>query len=118
MKAMLLGLLLALPVARAAKAQTNAQPLAVRSEPIEGGTRLVLVAAPGWKINARLKPALELPNGAVVRFDAARRTPDSAYFAESPIADVPGKVTNVRGTLKASVCSATERFCRLLTLKL
>jgi len=118
MKAMLLGLLLALPLARAAHAQTNAQPLAVRTELTESSTRLVLVAAPGWKINARVKPALELHNGAVVRFDAAQLTPDSAYFAESPIADIPGKVTNVRGTLKASVCSATEHFCRLLTLKL
>src|SRR5690242_4470089 len=41
---------------------------------------LRLVAAPGARINARLKPALELDGGRVLRFDSPYLTPDSAYF--------------------------------------
>jgi len=93
MKTVLLGLALVIvAVSRTAQAQTNAQPLAVRAEPTDSATRLVLVAAPGWKINARVKPALELPSGAIVRFDAPQLTADSAYFAEPPTARILGRV--------------------------
>jgi hypothetical protein len=92
-------------------------PLALRIEPAGAETRLSLVAAPGWKINARLKPALEIPNGDVVRFDAVRLTPDSAYFADVPSATIPGRVRAVSGTLRASVCAPAERVCRTVTLK-
>jgi hypothetical protein len=113
--AFLLGLALH---SHSAEAQSNPTPLAVTVEPGDSATRLVLVAARGWKINARIKPALELPSGAIVRFDAARLTPDSAYFAEWPSARVPGRATKVRGTLRASVCAVGEQVCRLITLKL
>jgi|RhiMetdeSRZDD1v2_1073273.scaffolds.fasta_scaffold2368617_1 hypothetical protein len=92
-------------------------PLALRVESAGTETRLFLVAAPGWKINARLKPALEVPNGDVVRFDAARLTPDSAYFAEAPSAAIPGGSRAVSGTLRASVCAAGELVCRAVTMK-
>jgi len=119
MKTVLLGLALVIvAVSRSAQAQTNAQPLAVRAEPTDSATRLVLVAAPGWKINARVKPALELPSGAIVRFDAPQLTADSAYFAEPPTARILGRVATVRGMLKASVCAVGEQVCRVVTLKL
>ena len=91
-------------------------PLALRIEPAGAETRLLLVAAPGWKINARLKPALEIPNGNVVRFDAVRLTPDSAYFADVPSATIPGRVRAVSGTLRASVCAPAERVCRAVAM--
>src|SRR5262245_30445311 len=100
------------------RAQTNEHPLAVRIEAGNSSTRVLLVAAPGWKINARLKPALELPGGNVIRFDAPQLTPDSAYFAEPPSARLPGRTTAIHGTLKASACAADERVCRLLILRL
>ena len=92
------------------------QPLALRVESAGADTRLLLVAAPGWKINARLKPALEIPNGDVVRFDAVRLTPDSAYFADVPSATIPGRVRAVSGTLRASVCAPEERVCRAVAI--
>jgi hypothetical protein len=99
-------------------AQTNEQPLAVRVEAGDSTTRLVLVAAPGLRINARLKPALELSGGEIIRFDAPLLTPDSAYFAEPPSARLPGRATTIHGTLKASACAVGERVCRLLVLRL
>ena len=93
------------------------RPLAVRIERAGGVTRLVLIAAPGWKINARLKPVLELPDGARLGFDAPRLTPDSAYFAEPPGALVAEPRAGIRGTLRASVCAAGESVCRLATLE-
>jgi hypothetical protein len=101
-----------------AGAQTNAHPLVVRVEGGDSSTRLLLVAAPGWKINARLKPALELPGGDIVRFDSPLLTADSAYFAEPPSVRLAGRITTIHGTLKASACAAGERVCRLLVLRL
>jgi hypothetical protein len=82
--------------------------------------RLVLLPAPGVEINARLAPALELDDGAVVRFHASRLTPDSAYFAEPPVAWLPAPGARrgpVTGTLRASVCSVGERICRPIVLQ-
>jgi hypothetical protein len=80
-------------------------------------TRLTLHAAPDYKVNARLAPALELPDGTVLRFDAAR-TADSAYFAEPAQALLAGRHARVHGTLRASVCRQDELVCRSLTLEL
>jgi hypothetical protein len=91
-------------------------PLALRIEPGASATRLVLTAAPGWKINARVKPALETTQGTILRFDSVHLTPDSAYFADPPSATVPGRPEAVRGTLRASVCAAGERVCRVVSL--
>jgi len=38
-------------------------PLSLRDRTRASATRLVLTAAPGWKINARVKPALETSSG-------------------------------------------------------
>ena len=81
-------------------------------------TRVTLIAEPGLKVNARLAPALELPDGTVLRFGAARLTEDSAYFAEPATALIPGHHRRLHGTLRASVCRDDERLCRSLTLEL
>jgi hypothetical protein len=80
-------------------------------------TRLTLIAAPGYKVNARLVPALELPGGTVLRFDGAR-TADSSYFAEPAHALLAGRHGRIHGTLRASVCRQDELVCRSLTLEL
>jgi hypothetical protein len=67
---------------------------------------------------ARLKPALELADGSILRFDTSRLTADSAYFAEPPAAVLPGRHRRVRGTLRASVCENDAPVCRALVLEL
>ena len=81
---------------------------------VEAGPPLRLVVAPGVRINARLKPALEHGDGTVLRFDSPRVTPDSAYFAAAPTAAPPGGAR--RGTLRVSVCPSDEAFCRSLEM--
>jgi hypothetical protein len=93
-------------------------PLRVERAAGADGTTLVLLAAPGVRINARVKPALELPDGAVLRFDSSHLTADSAYFTRPPTAVVPGSGRSVAGTLRASVCSEHELVCRSVTLEL
>lgn len=93
--------------------------LSLRLTPQGDSLQLALVPAPGMEVNARLPPALELDDGAVVRFQASRLTPDSAYFAEPPVAWLPTPAGRqpVTGTLRASVCSAGERVCRPVVLR-
>ena len=91
--------------------------LRVVSERSAGITTLTLVAAPGIRINARVKPALELPDGAVLRFDSPHQTPDSAYFTRPPTSSLPGEWRR-EGTLRASVCEADELVCRSVVLRL
>src|SRR2546426_9944814 len=97
---------------------TLATPAACHSRPplvaLEAGPPLRLVVAPGVRINARLKPALELDDGTVLRFDSPLLTPDSAYYAAPPTAASPGGAH--RGTLRASVCQPGEGICRSVRL--
>ena len=93
-------------------------PLHLTAEAFGPDTRLVLEAAPHLKLNARLAPALELTDGSRLRFGAARRTADSAYFAEPPTAVLPGRHARVHGTLRASVCRDDEQVCRTVTVQL
>ena len=92
--------------------------LACRDSPpvvaLEAGPQLRLVAAPGVRINARLKPALELDDGTVLRFDSPSLTPDSAYFVTGPTAAAPEGAR--RGTLRVSVCPSGEKLCRSVEL--
>ncbi len=92
--------------------------LRLRAAPDGPDTRLTLLAAPGLEINARLLPALELPNGTVYRFASGRRSADSAYFAEPPSARLPGRHDRVHGTLRASVCRQDELVCHSVALQL
>ena len=97
--------------------ERTAAPFRVTTTAAGADTRLTLIAEPGYKVNARLAPALELPDGTVLRFDAARTT-DSSYFAEPAQALMAGRHAQVRGTLHASVCRQDELVCRSLTLEL
>lgn len=92
-----------------------AGPLRLKASDAGTRTRLELSATPGLKINARLKPALELRDGTVLRFDSPNLTPDSSYFAGPPAALMAGHPSQVHGTLRASVCAADETVCRLIT---
>ena len=94
-------------------------PLRVTASVAGEETRFVLEAGPHLKINARLAPALELDRGGgVVRFDARRLTPDSAYFAEPPVAMLRGRHERVHGTLRASVCREDEAVCRSVMVRI
>ena len=102
---------IALLVAVLSTAACRGRPPLVALEP---GPPLRLVAAPGVRINARLKPALELDDGTVLRFDSPRLTADSAYFAAAPTAATPGAAR--RGTLRVSICPSGEGICRSLEI--
>ena len=93
-------------------------PVRLETVAVDGNTRVTLVPAAHIKLNARLKPALELADGRVLRCDTDRLTPDSAYFAEPPRAMLPGSHARVRGTLRASVCESDAPVCRALVLEL
>ena len=107
-------------LAGCARAQPEAAadgPLVVHLSPAGDSVRVVLLAAPGWKINARLKPVVEVVDGRRLQLDARRLTPDSAYFAEPPSVVAGGRPGGIRGTLRASVCSAGETVCRVVTVE-
>ncbi len=93
-------------------------PLRLETAPAGGDTRLTLVPASHVKLNARLKPALELGDGSVLRFDSPRLSADSAYFADPPSAILPGRHERVRGTLRASICESDAPVCRGIVLQL
>jgi hypothetical protein len=107
------------PAALACAAERGPEPL-VRLETSAAGsdTRVTLVPSAHLKLNARLKPALELADGSVLRFETGRLTADSAYFAEPPSAILPGSHRRVRGTLRASICENDAPVCRALVLEL
>ena len=97
---------------------TPAPTIRVALAPEGPDTRLTLLAPPDLRVNARLVPALELPDGSILRFDAGRLTADSAYFAEPPTARLAGRRDRIRGTLRASVCRTDEMVCRSVMLEL
>ena len=101
-----------------AGAPTQIRPLHLETSIDGNATRVVLVADSGYRVSARLKPALELAGGGVVRFDAAAVTPDRAYFTAPPSARLPGRHDQVHGTLRASVCEVGEEVCRTVVMRL
>jgi hypothetical protein len=92
--------------------------LHVESALVPAGARLTLVPAPGVRINARLKPALELPDGTILRFDSDSLTADSSYFSAVPTAVIPGVRGDVHGHLRASVCPAGKNVCMSVELEI
>ena len=86
---------------------------AVRLEPgIRVGKRIIAaVPTAGFRINARVPPALELGTGAIIRLAAGRVLPDSSYFVEPPWGARPAGV-RLRGMLRVSFCRETEALCR------
>ena len=109
---------LALLPAACSSARGPEPPVRVETAPAGTHTRVTLIPAAHVKLNARLKPALELADGSVLRFDTPHLTPDSAYFAEPPAALLPGRHRRVRGILRASVCENDAPVCRALVLEL
>jgi hypothetical protein len=92
-------------------------PIRVMRGKAGGGVRLTLVANPRVQINAQLKPALELPDGTVLRFDASGVSADSAYFTIPPELVLPEGIP-AKGKIRASVCDSGEAVCRLVTVAL
>jgi hypothetical protein len=92
----------------------------LRLETIRAGddTRINVVTSPGYKLNARLKPALELPGGRVIRFDSPYLTPDSSYFTQPPSAIISRHDRTAGSRLRASLCDPGETVCRTVTLDL
>jgi hypothetical protein len=72
---------------------------------------MTAVPAAGYRINARVPPALELRTGEIIHLAAGRVLPDSSYFVEPPWAARPAGV-RLRGVLRVSFCAATEALCR------
>jgi len=105
-------------LASCASAPDAPAPLHLTTTPAGPDTRLTLVSAPGFEINARHPPALELPGGPVLRFTTGRRTADSAYFAEPPSTHLSGRHERVHGTLRASLCRDGEQVCRSVSIEL
>jgi hypothetical protein len=102
----------------ACRGYSDPPPLRVAATAAGPDTRLTLIPAPGLKLNARLEPALELSGGAVIRFQSPKLTPDSAYFAEPPVAVLRGRHRRVHGVLRASVCDSGATVCRSVAMRL
>ena len=81
------------------------------------GHHLTLVPAQGARINAKVRPAFERPDGRVLFFDATGTSADSTYYTADPFLDLPDPEAP-RGLVRVGVCPAGERVCRVLTLKL
>jgi hypothetical protein len=102
----------------AACAAEPGAPLRLESAAVGADTRLTLIPDSHIKLSARVKPALELADGRILRFDTADLTADSAYFASPPTATLPGRHRRVHGTVRASVCENDTPVCRSLVLAL
>ena len=92
--------------------------LRLETNGIDADTRLTLIPDAGLKISARLPPALEFSDSTVLRFASPLLTPDSAYFAEPPTAQLRGRPPAIHGTLRASVCDTGGAVCRSVVLHL
>jgi hypothetical protein len=103
---LLLGLL-----AGACGPAPSAHVVRLESATREGERVIVAIPAAGYRINARVPPALELRDGGILRLATGHVLPDSSYFVEPPWAPRPHGV-RLRGVLRVSVCRDTERLCR------
>jgi hypothetical protein len=93
-----------------------AAPFRLAVEQGGGSRRFRLIAAPGVRINARLKPALELEDGTVLRFDSPHVVEQGAYFADAPALETAPPRALHRGVVRASVCATAEQICESFTL--
>ncbi len=94
------------------------QPAAVRlvATAVASGFPLTVLPALGVRINARLKPVLEMDGGQRLQFDAVSVTADSAYFAVPPTAELRWRPARLRGVLRVGVCPAGLNVCRSLAI--
>lgn len=106
----------ALVVLLAVTACGHAAPFRLEAERGSPVSRFRLIAAPGARLNARLKPALELENGTILRFDSPHVTPDTAYFLDAPTIGAPIGADAHHGIVRASVCPAGGKICRSFSL--
>lgn len=113
-----LGAALVILAASCAPAPVSNGPFRLETAPSGADTRLTLIPASYIKLNARVKPALELADGSVLRFDSPELTADSSYFSAPPTVLLPGRHERVRGTIRASVCENDAPVCRSLVLEL
>ena len=97
--------------------------LTVTREPRGDVVLLRLLPARGARINARLKPALERPDGTILRFDSPLITPDSSYFTAPPellvkeTGDGRRETGPASGVVRASVCPQGEDVCRIVEVR-
>jgi len=84
----------------------------VRVDPGGSESLVTLIVPPSLRVNARVPPGLELPDGRVLRFRADRLSADSAYLLAPISAVVPFKTDTVHGTLRMSVCDTVAQVCR------
>jgi hypothetical protein len=82
-----------------------------------GGQLLTVVADPDFKINARLPPALDLPDSTILRFHSDSITPDSAYFTTPPTAFLPGSAPP-HGKLHVGICRKNQTVCNVVTIRI
>jgi hypothetical protein len=104
------GLLLGLLVGACGR-QPASDPVRLEPGSREGQRIIAAVPAAGFRINARVPPALELGTGAIIRLAAGRVLADSSYFVEPPWGARPAGV-RLRGVLRVSICRETEALCR------
>lgn len=117
MKTFLFAAALLLGAAACDKPQQRLEPLVrLTATASSTGFRLTLVPAPGARINARLKPVLELEGGSRIQFDHPALTADSAYFAAPPTAEFLGASAELKGVLRVGVCPAGANVCRSLAI--
>lgn len=84
----------------------------LQSELRSGEPILTVVPAPGYRINARVPPALELAAGRMIRINRGRLSADSAFFVERPWVPEPRRAA-LKGTLRAGICRLDESLCRI-----
>lgn len=95
--------------------EANVDAVRVEAGVREGRDVVAVVPNAGVRINARVPPALELGNGAVIRLAAGRVLADSSYFVEPPWGVRPAGV-RLRGVLRVSFCRVTEALCRTASI--
>ena len=95
----------------ACRPEPNVDAVRLEAGVREGRKVVMVIPAAGFRINARVPPALELGDGTVIRLAAGQVLPDSSYFAEPPWGDWPAGV-RLQGVLCVGFCRVTEALCR------
>ena len=85
-------------------------------EPAGEAFDLVLYPAAGARINARLKPTIELDAGGRLTLDSPSMTADSAYFVAPPRVRLARGQGRIEGTLRVGVCPAGQNACQALVV--
>ncbi len=81
-------------------------------------TRVTLIPRFALKVNARVKPALELPDGTVLRFDSPRPHRRLRVFRRAADGPLRAGTGGCRARVRASVCENDTPVCRSLVLAL